>query len=109
MIKFIPHDDTQDTLWMSSHAFSVIIALLGFRDALPDTSYSTTHADDHDNEICGIVTDIEADDIPTVCHALANITKDLASAGLTSLASESLFLLSVLPQSSGVHIERVED
>ena len=107
MIKFIPNDNTQDTLWMSSHAFSVIHALLGFREALPNTSCSDTHTDDED--LCGLISDIELDDIPAVCHALTEITKDLASSGLTSLASESLLLLSVLPKSSGVHIERVRD
>ena len=107
MIKFIPNDDTQDTFWMSSQAFSVVMALLNFHDALPASPRSATP--EEDGRHAAMLTEILVDDIPDICEALVEITQELASSGLTSLATQSLLLLTILPKSSGVRIELVKD
>jgi len=104
MVKFTPNDATCDTLFISSETFSTVFALLRFHDALPPCTDCTSSA-----HHCALITELASDDIPPVCEALVRITSDMAKAGLTTLATESMFLLSMLPTSGGVRIERIAD
>jgi hypothetical protein len=51
----------------------------------------------------------EAEVVPEICAALSDICSRMIDAGLTALAVDTAFVLSVLPSSGGMRAEKIDN
>lgn len=98
-VKLVPNNGTTPTINISSKAYSVITLCLAAYDIFTDVCTCG------DCQPCD-TSSIEQGNLSEICEALADICPMMINAGLRDIAVETAFLLTVLPSSGGMRVEK---
>jgi len=101
-INLVPVNENANAVRIASRSYSMILLCLAAY------GIELESCDCGECAISDIVT-FEAEDVPEICAALSEIVGRMIDAGLTALAVDTAFVLSVFPSSGGMRAEKIDN